>query len=91
MRQARKILTVASNGQISIGKKWAGREVVVETLSDNQIVITAGTFIPADQQTFFSSESQAKLAEYNDWATKNPPKKTDVAALRKRLAAKKEK
>ena len=59
MRQARKVLTVPSNGQISIGKQWAGREVMVEMVDDNRMVITAGTFIPHDLSAFYTKEAQA--------------------------------
>ena len=57
MRQAKKVLTVPPNGQISIGKTWAGREVMVEVVDDTRIVITTGSFVPADQATFYTKEA----------------------------------
>ena len=89
MKQAKKVLTVPPNGQISIGKKWAGREVLVEVVDDNQIVITSGTFIPAHQQTFYTKEAQATLDQFNRWSAENPPKKTDVSKLKKELGRQK--
>lgn len=88
MRQAKKVLTVPSNGQISIGKQWAGREVMVEVVNDNQIVITSGAFIPANQTTFYTKDAQAQLDQFNKWSEKTSAKKSDLNQLRKRLGRK---
>jgi hypothetical protein len=88
MRQARKVLTVPSNGQISIGKQWAGREVMVEMVNDNCMVITAGTFIPHDLATFYTKDAHAQLANFNRWSQKTPASQTNLNQLRKRLARK---
>ena len=89
VNQARKLVTVPPNGQISIGKSWAGREVMVEVVDDNQIVITSGTFIPAHQQTFYTKEAQATLDQFNRWSAENSPKKTDLSKLKKDLGRQK--
>ncbi|MBI4405993.1 MAG: hypothetical protein HY537_17670 [Deltaproteobacteria bacterium] len=86
---SKKVLTVPPNGQISIGKAWAGKQISVETVDDNQIVITAGTFIPAHQEMFYTREAKAKLDSFNEWSQKNPPKKTGFRELRKKLAKEK--
>jgi len=88
MRQAKKVLTVPSNGQISIGKQWAGREVQVEVVDDNRIIITSGVFIPADQATFYTKEAQTQLDQFNKWSDKTTAKKSDLYQLRKRLGRK---
>ena len=88
MRQTRKVLTVPPNGQISIGKQWAGREVMVEVVDENQIVIRSGTFIPAHQETFYTKAAEESLALFDKFAENKPGKKTDLAALRRRLGKK---
>ena len=88
MRQAKKVLTVPPNGQISIGKTWAGREVMVEVVDDTRIVITTGSFVPADQATFYTKEAKETLEEFNQWSEKRPAKKTDLNQLKKRLGRK---
>src|SRR5207253_2605535 len=89
MRQARKVLTVPSNGQISIGKQWAGREVMVEMVDDNHMIITAGAFIPHALSTFYTTEAEGRLADFDRWSKKTPAKKTNLNQLRKRLGRKK--
>ena len=85
MQQARKLVTVPLNGQISIGKQWAGREIMVEKVNDNCIVIRSGAFIPTHQATFYTKESQAQLESFNRWSEKTAAKKTNLNHLRKRI------
>jgi hypothetical protein len=89
MLRIKKVLTVPSNGQISIGKQWAGREVMVETVDDHRLLITAGTFIAHDLATFYTKEAQTQLTDFNRWSERTPAKKSDINRLRKRLGRKK--
>ncbi len=83
-----KWLVVPPNGQISIGKEWAGRHVQVEQVNEGEIVISSGRFIPENLKTFFTSESETVLKEFGTWAGRNPPKQTDRKALRQQLKMK---
>lgn len=85
MSNAAKLLKVAPNGQISIGKKWAGREIRVEEISDSELRIVAGVFVPKDQATFYTPKAAEALQDFNEWSAKNPPKATDTDALFNRL------
>ncbi len=82
-----KLLTVASNGQISIGKTWAGRQIVIEVISDGELHIKAGFFVPDSQKTFNTKTAKAALAEFNEWEGAPPkalPKSSDIfSKLRK--------
>lgn len=82
-----KLLTVASNGQISIGKSWAGRQIVIEEVADGELHIRAGVFVPDSQKTFHTKAAKASLLAFDDWeerTTKKAPKSSDVfAQLRK--------
>lgn len=82
-----KILTVASNGQISIGKAWAGRQIVIEEIAEGELHIRAGVFVPDSQKTFHTQAAKESLAKFNDWEESKPPKaskSSDVfAQLRK--------
>ncbi len=69
-----KVLTVASNGQICIGREWAGRQISIEELGPAELKIVSGAFVP-----------DPVLEEFEQWQAKNPAKKTDRIALMKRL------
>lgn len=76
-----KLLTVPANGQISIGKSWAGRQILVEEIGSDTIRISSGVFVPDSQATFHTKNGEVSFAEFDEWESKNPPKKTDVESL----------
>lgn len=73
--KATKLVTVSSNGQISIGKAWAGRQIRVEEVSENEIHISAGTFVPDSQKEFFTKKANQSLDEFNQWEGQNATSK----------------
>ena len=85
-----KLITVPSNGQISIGTAWAGRQVRVEEVNNNEIHIMSGTFIPDSQKTFFTEEAKQSLAKFDEWERGQPAKATDTKALFASLKKKKQ-
>jgi len=76
-----KLLTVPANGQISIGKSWAGRHIMVEEIGSDEIRISSGIFVPDSQRTFHTADAKASLDAFNEWERKNPAQRTDAASL----------
>jgi len=87
--RAAKLVTVASNGQISIGKKWAGRQILIHEISESELRISSGRFIADRLASYYTPEAQEALKEFNHFAAKSPPKETDTKALKARILAKK--
>lgn len=85
----KKLTTVGNNGQISIGKEFAGREILIEKFPDGHIMISPGTFIPDSQKTFFTSEADEKLAKFDKWEKEHPPSEKSENNLRTKLKARK--
>ncbi len=85
-----KLLTVPANGQISIGKAWAGRHILVEEIGSNEIRISSGVFVPDSQRTFHTKEAKTSLDSFNKWESKSPAKGTDVGSLFSSLRKKKQ-
>lgn len=84
-----KFLKVAPNGQISIGKSWAGRHIRIHQISESELLISSGRFIPDRLATYYAPEAQETLAEFDTFAASHPPKETDVNALKARILKKK--
>lgn len=84
-----KLLTVPANGQISIGKAWAGRQIMVEEIGNDRIQISSGIFVPDSQRTFYTKEANESLAAFNEWDGAKAPQKTDVDSLFSSLRKKK--
>lgn len=79
---------VGDNGQISIGKEWAGKLVQVVSSSVG-VEIIPGEFIPESQKAFYTKEAQEQLSAFDKWASKKPAKKSNIKALKKKLGGKK--
>jgi len=73
--------TVGQSGQISLGKKFAGRHVIVEEIEKGVWIIKVGEFIPDNERWLFTAEVENTLAEAFEWAKKNPPQETDLNQL----------
>lgn len=84
-----KLLMVPANGQISIGKAWAGRQVLVEEVGRNEIRISSGVFVPDSQKDYHTKEAQEELNSFNEWEAKNAAKATNTKALFASLRKKK--
>jgi hypothetical protein len=84
-KAADKLLTVPHNGQISIGTKWAGKQIRVQELSDNEIYISSGSFIPDSQKDFFTKESLQALKEFDTWVEENPAPRESAAETLSKL------
>jgi hypothetical protein len=81
-----KYATVGNNGQVSIGKEFAGRQVQIEKTGEGLVIISPGKFIPDHQATFFTKQAMDELQEFDNWASTNQPQGgTDVKALRSKL------
>ncbi len=85
-----KLLTVPANGQISIGKAWAGRQILVEEIGDDMIHISSGVFVPDSQRAFHTKEADRSLSSFDEWEGENPAQKTNVESLFSTLRKKKQ-
>lgn len=75
------IKTIGSSGQISLGKKYAGRTVVLSELDKGVWLVKLGRFIPENERWVHTAAAQADLNEAIAWAENNAPAETDIDAL----------
>ena len=87
--KALKLITVPANGQISIGKDWAGRQIQLE-VGEHDIHISAGTFIPDSQKIFYTTQAKQTLNEFNKFEKASPARATNTKALFSALKKKKQ-
>lgn len=67
------VKTVGTNGQVSIGKRYAGRQVVVDESEPGVITIRTATVIPDNERWLHEPRVAAKLQASLEWAAANPP------------------
>jgi len=68
------IKSVGSNGQISLGKKFAGRQVLLTEDTDGTITLKPGRFIPDTEMWLYKNGGEKRLDKALEWATKTSRK-----------------
>lgn len=79
------IKVIGANGQISLGKQFAGRQVLVEEQEPGVWLVRTATVIPDNERWLHEPQAAADLARALDWAKANPPRDTDVDAVIRKL------
>jgi hypothetical protein len=79
------VKTIGSSGQISLGKEYAGRRVLIDEVERGVWVVKLGDFIPDSERWLHRPEVSQSLDRAIAWAEKHPPRKTNLESLAKRL------
>jgi hypothetical protein len=74
MNHNQQVKVIGSNGQLSLGKEFAGQMVLVDQLGDGTWIIKAGAFIPDSEMWLHRGEAALKLDKALAWAEANKPK-----------------
>jgi hypothetical protein len=87
MKMSIQTKIVGTSGQISIGKQYAGQQVIVEEIEPGEWRIQTAITIPKSQAWLHTQATQAALGDALEWASKVTAKKTSLSALAKSLNA----
>ena len=77
---------VNKQGQISIGKKYAGKKVRIDEYPDGTVVLEPVEIISEFEMKLFKSKTfQDRLKAFDRWESNNQPAEADLSALDKKL------
>ena len=77
-----QIKQINTQGQISIGKKFAGQKVQVEEYSDGSLVLTPVEIIPTFELELMKDRMfQKRLMEFDKWESENRPVQSNLNQL----------
>jgi hypothetical protein len=79
------IKIIGANGQISLGKQYAGKQVLVEEQEQGVWLIRTATVIPDNERWLQQPQSAADLQQALNWAQANPASDTDLDAVLEQL------
>ena len=79
------VKTIGSNGQISLGKQFAGRQVLVEEREPGVWLIRTATVVPDNERWLHQPRSAADLEAAVAWAQANDPDDRDADNLLAKL------
>lgn len=89
MAHTAKLKVIGTNGQISLGKEYAGRQVTVEEVGDEKWLITGVAVIPKSELWLHEPKTAAALTRAIRRAEATPPQETDLDALERKLTSQK--
>lgn len=76
-----EIKVVGKSGQISLGKRYAGRTLRLERHDDGTVLLTAVAMVPESQLWTLEEPHRSRIERGLAWAAASKPKETDVEAL----------
>jgi hypothetical protein len=82
---AGSIKVIGSNGQISLGKQYAGRQVLVEEREPGVWLIRTATVVPDNERWLHQPQPLADLENALAWAKANPPRDEGVERVLAKL------
>lgn len=79
-----EIKVVGKSGQISLGKRYAGKTLRLERRHDGTVLLTAVAMVPETQLWTLEEPERSRIERGLTWAAANKPQETDVEDLLKR-------
>ena len=76
---------IGASGQISLGKEYAGRRVLVEAPEPGVWLVRTASVVPDNERWLHTPEAKKAIGESLAWAAANPARASDLSALRKTL------
>ncbi len=77
--------SINSSGQITLGRQYAGKTVMIEQIKTGVWMLKLGEFIPTSERWLQDSKVSGDLDEAVAWAENNPAQETDINALESRI------
>jgi hypothetical protein len=79
------VKVIGTNGQISLGKQFAGRQVLVEEREPGVWLIRTATVVPDNERWLQQPGAMNDLRNALDWSSKNRADDSQVETLLERL------
>ena len=79
------VMKVGEDGQLALGREFAGREVLVEESTPGVWKIRTGVFIPDNERWLHEPKARETLDEAITWAESHPRRETDLDDLEEKI------
>ena len=76
-----EIKVVGKSGQISLGKRYAGKTLRLERRADGTMVLTAVAVVPESQLWTLEEPHRSRIARGLEWASSHAPQEADFDRL----------
>ena len=75
------VKSVGASGQISLGKEYAGRQVLVEMPAEGVWIIKTARIVPDNEAWLENPQIKQRVARAIEWASQNAPEASDPDKL----------
>ncbi|MDP1526682.1 MAG: hypothetical protein Q8M20_12790 [Rhodocyclaceae bacterium] len=75
------VKVIGANGQISLGKQFAGRQVLVEEQEPGVWLVRTATIVPDNERWLHQPQAAGDLQNALAWTQTNPPGDGNVESL----------
>ena len=79
-----EVKVVGRSGQISLGKRFAGKTLRMERRKDGTVLLTPVAMVPESQLWTLAEPHRSRIARGLAWAAETEPQETDLASLARR-------
>ena len=79
------VKTISPGGQISLGKQYAGQQVIVDKLEDGVWMVKTAITIPHNELWLHQEPTKSHLDAALKWAATHEPQTTDLDELEAKL------
>ena len=76
-----EIKVVGKSGQISLGKRFAGKTLRLERRKDGTVLLTAVAMVPESQLWTLEEPHRSRIERGLAWAAQTDPRETDLDNL----------
>lgn len=80
-----QVKTIGSSGQISLGKEYAGRPVLVEEIEQGVWLIKTARIIPDSEMWMHEEPAKSRIEKAVKLAEKQKAKESDLEALSEKI------
>ncbi len=80
------VKVIGANGQISLGKQYAGRQVLVEEQEAGVWLVRTATIIPDNEIWLHQPKASSDLQNALSWAQSNSPVDNNVDTILEKLS-----
>lgn len=75
------VKSVGASGQISLGKEYAGRQVLVEMPTEGVWIIKTARIVPDNEAWLENPQIKQRVARAIEWASQHAPEASDPDKL----------
>ncbi len=86
MEHGQAVKVVGASGQISLGKKYARRTVLIENIQEGVWLLKLAKVIPDSELWMHDEAKNTQIDKAISWAAENPPEETDLESLSGRIS-----